>query len=714
MATISTMMQVHDMVSGPMRKMADAMNVTLGVFEQLQAASDQTFDASNFEQARFAIEQVSQELDHQMDLIDKAGQKQDKFNDSIREGGAQADTLTQKLMGAVGAFVGLAAVQKGIGFIQKAMDMSDTVANVDRQLKSVLKNVGATEDAYARLAQTAQSIEGYSLYGGDAMLGAAAELSTYITDTDALEEMMRTTANYAAGMSGGGAVDTKQMVEYASQLGKALGGTFDGLKIKGFELSEAQKEIIENGTDMEKALAISQVIDESWANLAQSMAQTPQGKLIQMQNTFGKMAEAVGRRLYPAVLHLFDTILAHAPIIDEMLMGFSTGIEWIVLILSLLIDAVAAVYTFVADNWSLIAPVVYGIIAALGAYLVILGVMKVAEMIGAGVKIVSMLASYAHAAATGVQASATAAATAAQYGFNTALLACPLVWILLLIIAIIAAIFLVVAVINQVTGSSISAIGIICGSLAVAGAFIGNLFVAVINFVMDIFVVLWNFIAAFANFFGNVFSDPVGAIARLFFDLVDVILSLLQALASAIDTIFGSDLAGSVQGWRDSLGGWVDQTFGKGEEIMAELNAEDLHLGRFEYGNAWDSGYQFGEGVDNAISNFDAGSFFDELMPGTDGYGGYGGAGDIADDIGQTAGNTGAMADALDVTNENLKYLRDLAETEAINRFTTAEIRVKMNNNNTLSSADDVDGVIDRFTEGVQQALETAAEGVHK
>lgn len=87
-----------------------------------------------------------------------------------------------------------------------------------------------------------------------------------------------------------------------------------------------------------------------------------------------------------------------------------------------------------------------------------------------------------------------------------------------------------------------------------------------------------------ANFIGNVFTDPVGSVARLFFDLADTVLGVLQAIASAIDTVFGLNLAGAVQGWRDSLGGWVDKTFGQGTEVMAKLNANDLHLGRFEYG----------------------------------------------------------------------------------------------------------------------------------
>ena len=126
--------------------------------------------------------------------------------------------------------------------------------------------------------------------------------------------------------------------------------------------------------------------------------------------------------------------------------------------------------------------------------------------------------------------------------------------VILIIIALIAVFYAAVEAVNHFAGTSISATGIICGVFAVAGAFIGNLIVTVINFVIDIFCVLWNFIATFANFFANVFNDPVGSIARLFFDLGDCILGILESLASAIDTIFGSNLSGAVSKWRGSLG----------------------------------------------------------------------------------------------------------------------------------------------------------------
>ena len=310
---------------------------------------------------------------------------------------------------------------------------------------------------------------------------------------------------------------------------------------------------------------------------------------------------------------------------------------------------------------------------------------------------------------------ATAAEIATQNGLNAALYACPIVWIIVLIIALIALFYAAVAAVNKFAGTSVSATGIICGAFMVALAFIGNIFVALWNLVVDVFVLIYNLVATVANFIGNVFTDPIGAVCRLFFDLADTVLGILQALASAIDAIFGSNLAGSVQGWRDSLGGWVDETFGKGDEVMAKMNADDMKLGRFEYGAAWDAGYSFGEGIDESIANFDPSSLFDTNVPGAGDYADLSnyGAG-LAGDVGDIAGNTGAIKDSMDITEEDLKYLRDIAEQEAINRFTTAEITIEQTNHNTVSGKMDLDGVVDGLTGAVNEAVDIIAEGVHE
>lgn len=336
---------------------------------------------------------------------------------------------------------------------------------------------------------------------------------------------------------------------------------------------------------------------------------------------------------------------------------------------------------WLANNLEVIAPLVLGFGGAIG--------------------ILILLANWAN-----ICAAATSMWAAAQKKLNAAWETSPLLVIVALIILLIGLIFAVVAAVNKATGSSISAIGIITGALATAAAFIGNLFIMLVNACIDIFAVLWNFIAAFANFFGNVFNDPVGAVARLFFDLVDTVLSLLQTLASAIDTIFGSNLAGAVQGWRDGLSGWVDSTFGKGEEIMAKVNAEDYHLERFVYSGAWDAGYNWGANLQDSIA--DKLNFSTDLS-GID----IPTAADPTSLLSDIADNTDQIADDVELSSDDLELLRDIAERQEINRYTTSEIKIEMINNNTISSEMDIDGVVNLLETKVQEQMAVAAEGVH-
>lgn len=395
--------------------------------------------------------------------------------------------------------------------------------------------------------------------------------------------------------------------------------------------------------------------------------------------------------------------LANNAKVQNTINGLVNGFALVANIAAGAFEAISNIYTFMSDNWSMIGPIIMGVVAALLLYKGAVLAITAVETIAAGVKGVL-------AAAQMMQTGETFAATAAQHGLNAALWACPITRIIVLIIALIALFYAAVGAVNKFAGTSVSATGIICGAFMVALSFVGNILVALWNLVVDVFVLINNLVATVANFIGNVFTDPIGAVCRLFFDLADIVLGVLQALASAIDAVFGSNLAGSVQGWRDSLGGWVDETFGKGEEIIAKMNADDLKLGRFEYGEAWDAGYSFGEGIDESIANFDPSKLFDTNIPDPGSY--SSGIGDCVDDI---AGNTGSIADSMEITEEDLKYLRDIAEQETINRFTTAEVSVNFGGiTNNVSSDMDLDGVVNYISDRVAEELEIVAEGVHE
>lgn len=135
------------------------------------------------------------------------------------------------------------------------------------------------------------------------------------------------------------------------------------------------------------------------------------------------------------------------------------------------------------------------------------------------------------------------------------------------------------------------------------------------------------------------------------------------------------------------------------KEAVGKLDYKD-------YESSFKKGYSVGVGLDEKVSGMFKGFDIDSAYTTT-------GAGTVADNIASAADNTGKIADSVDITNENLKYLKDLAETEVINRFTTAEIKVEQTNHNNINSGLDIDGVVTQLNDGLNEAIELAAEGVH-
>lgn len=722
----SRLQAIQQIESNPMNMGADTANAEL---EQLRsqlnrAVQDQedlnrAMERMDVSAANEAYLRLSDTVSNTERYIRDNTDEQGRFNRAIDEGTQGASDLMNMIKGAVAAY---ASVQT----IGKVMDLSDQLTSTTARINLMNDGLQSTQDLQNMIylsaersrgayQTTADAVSKLGLMAGDAFSSS----EEIIAFTEQLNKQFTIAGTEAAGIDAA-------MLQLTQAMGSGVlrGEEYNSILEQAPNIIQAIADYMEVPKGQLKDMAAEgQITAEIVKNAMFAAADETNAKFESMPKTFNQIWTSFQNNalmaFQPVLQRLND--VANSEAFQTFINGAIEALSMVAGIVVEIFNLIASVGTMIADNWSWLSPIIYGVAAALLVYYGRLMLVRGAELALAAVQGVVAVAKGILAAATMLVTGATWAQTTAQYGLNAAMYACPIVWIIILIIALIALFYAAVAAVNKFAGTSVSATGIICGVFMVAAAFIGNLFVALINFVIDIFVVLWNFIAAFANFFGNVFNDPVGAIARLFFDLVDTVLSLLQSLASAIDTIFGSNLAGAVQGWRDSLGGWVDSTFGQGEEIMAKLNAEDLHLDRFEYSSAWDAGYSFGEGIDESIANFDPSSLFDTNVPGAGDYadlsnygsdlGGLGGIGSGVDDI---AGNTGAIADSMDITEEDLKYLRDIAEQEAVNRFTTAEISVDMSGmQNNISNGMDLDGVISGLTEGVNEAIDSMAEGVH-
>ena len=713
MATIRTAIALYDGVTAPLQAMHKAMNIVLNSFEAMQRASGNSVDVSSIQEAREELARAGAAFDSIEQNIRDAGNQQDRFNRRIRDGTTAADGLWGKLKGIAATVGGLAAAKKIIG-------ISDDLASTRARLNLIVDDGGSVSELEKKIMASAQRSRSAYFDTASAIASLGSNAGAAFANTDEIIAFMEQINKQfvIGGASAQGQAAAMLQLTQAMAAGALRGEELNSILENAPGIARAIESYMGIAEGSIKSYAEQGLITaEVVKNAMFAAADETNAKFESMPKTWAQIWVDMQNK----ALSIFNPILtkinqiANSEQFTKVTDGIINGLAGVASVATVVLDLLISGASLVVDNWSWLSPIILGVATALGVYYGAQLLANGVGLISQGIHIAMAGAKMIQLAATGALTAATAAETAAQYGLNAALYACPLVWIIILIIALVALFYAAVAAVNHFAGTSVSATGLICGAFMAALAFIGNIFIALWNLVVDVFVMIYNLVATVANFIGNVFNDPVAAVARLFFDLADTVLSVLQALASAIDTIFGSNLAGSVQGWRDSLGGWVDSTFGKGEEVMEKLNADDLKLGRFEYGAAFDMGYEFGQGVEDTVGGLFDFSAMDSL--GADALDAYG-LGNTLDGIygntGDTAGNTAAMSEALDIAEEDLAYMRDIAEREAINRFTTAEIRVEQQNTNYISQDTDLDGIMDAWANDFATKLDVSEEGVHE
>lgn len=395
-----------------------------------------------------------------------------------------------------------------------------------------------------------------------------------------------------------------------------------------------------------------------------------------------------------------------------------------------IMDLVGAVAGFTYENWSVISPLIYGAVAALGVYMLALGANNAMQAINGMHKAFTTVQEYknakallAAAAAARIEADETVRSTVAHASFNTKLLASPLTWFILKIVAVITVVSILASGFAKLSEKAQTGFGVILGAVSVLGVFIWNTILGVINGIIQF---LWTkFIQPFViaiEFLINVidggFDSLSGAIGNLFGNFISWLLSFAKVATKVIDAVFGSELTANIENLQNEL-----QSIGKNEDAVT-LNMNPIERGkRISYGETWERMTAVGDSVSEKVAN--SFSIFNTSEPiledyySTEDYQEFNPENyepvseDINNNVSTIADNTASLNDSIDISNENLEYLKDVAERDAINRFTTAQIKVNMNNNNNISNGMDLDGVINYLTAGVTEAMGQAAEGVH-
>ena len=422
-----------------------------------------------------------------------------------------------------------------------------------------------------------------------------------------------------------------------------------------------------------------------------------------MPMTWGQVWQSMQNTALMSFQPVLDRInqIANDPQFQQMVTNITNGFGMVAAELLNIMDLAAAIAGFFTENWSVIEPIVMGIVTALVLYEGVLMAVNIAKGITAAADAVM-------GAAEAFAAGQTFLWTVNQYGLNAALMACPITWIVLLVIALVAAIIAICQWIANATGVASSWFGVMMGGVFVIGAAFKNFGLLVANIALGI----WSALGAVCENIGIAFHNVIANVQAWFYGLLATALEVVAGICEALNKLpfVEFDFSG-ISSAADDYAAKSAEAAGSVQEYTSVSDAFSEGMSTFEYadyGEAFANGAAWGDGVADRVSGmFD----FDTSAYGTDsGYGAMGDTlGDIADSSAQTAANT---SNDVDVTDEQLQYLRDIAETEAINRFTTAEISVSMTNNNNVSSDMDIDGMVSTLSEGVYEAMLAAAEGV--
>lgn len=716
MGTIRAAVALYDGVTSPLQSMHKAMGVVLNTFEAMQQASGRAVDTAAIREAREEWAKAGTAFDAIEENIRQANNEQQKFNNSIRGGSNSAN-------GLLSIIKKVAIAAGGIAGINKVLNISDELASTKARLNLLVDDGGSVEALEQKIMASAQrsrsayfdtasAVAKLGLNAGNAFNGDMDQVIAFMEQVNKQFVIGGATAQEQSNAM----IQLTQAMAAGALRGEELNSILDGAP--GIARAIEKYMGIAEGS-IKTVAQEGKVTAEVVKNAMFAMADETNAKFDSMPKTWAQIWVDMKNQALSMFAPILTKInqLGNSAKFQKVTTGLINGLAAVANVASSALDILIAVASVFVDNWGIIQPLVLGIAAAMllyNGYLIannaITAISNAQKGLAAVQAYKAAVANTTLAATEKAEAMAKASATAAQYGFNAALLACPLTWILLIIIAVIAAIYMIVAAINKLTGSTISATGIICGVVAVAGAFVLNCAIGVLNAIIQ---AIWTiFVAPFLgivewilNVCNGGFNSFGDAVANLIGQIIGWFLNLSKVVTTIIDAIFGTDWTAGLESLQSAVTSW-----GKNENaITLDKNAPTIDY-RATYSGAWDAGYDFGQGIDDKIGGmFDAsgldsmGAF--DLSNTLDGI--YGNTGD-------TAANTAATADALDIAEEDLAYLRDIAEREAINRFTTAEIKVEQHNENHISKDADLDGIMDAWANDFAEKLEVSEEGVHE
>ncbi|CAI3679697.1 putative phage tail tape measure protein [Clostridium neonatale] len=684
MATISSAIEVQDRFSSALNNLYIGIDRAVNRFEALQNVMnrDVNFNVgsnlkADLNSANQAVSNINNNINNTQNNLMQVNatvnkistniinitNNQQKFNDEVKEGANSTDNLLGKVKSLAGAYLGFQGVKA-------LVNTSDQFVQTSARLNMMNDGLQSTAELQEMIYQSAQRSR-----------------ASYTDTANAVAQLGNRAKNAFNS--------NEEVIAFSEQLNKMFtiaGASQQEMSSATLQLTQALGSGVLRGEEFN-------AVFEAAPNVMQAVADymgEPIGKLKDMASEGEITADIVKKAMFAAA----DETNAKFESMPMTWAQVWTTISNAVLMAS---QPILTAINWIANNLDIIGPIVLAIAAAIGVY---------------------AIGTYGAAAATAVWSTV-------QKVINAELWACPVTWIVLAIIALITVIYLAVAAINRWKGTNISATGIVAAIFWSLGAVIWN-----------VIAYTWNKFAAFYEFFINISTDKTYAVKRLFVNLATNVIDACIAMTKGVDG-FATNLANGVidgvnlaiRAWNAfmnilpdsvksflhigvgtekshtaSITGTLQNAKASLQNLLGDKPEDYIEIPKMQMkdiGASAMAGYNWG--ANSKLSNlFNSGvdnTDYQSLLDAAEG---------ASQGAGDTAKNTGAMKDALDITEEDLKYMRDIAEQEVINRFTTAEIKVDMTNYNSVNSDLDIDGIVDTLAIKVEEQMNISAEGVHE
>lgn len=693
MATITTGIQLADNFSAPLMHIVSAVNMTISAMNDMNQSMNAGVNTASLSAARneiaqatVAAEEFNQTMQQASSPINDNIRRQEQFNQSLQNGASESSNLVSAIKRMAGAYLSIQTAGK-------ILEMSDEITQTTSRLNMMNDGLQSTADLYNMVYVAANDARG-SL--GD-MASVVARFGNNAKDAFSSSAEVVQFANLVQKQMTIAGASTQEAANAELQLSQALGSGV----LRGDELNS---------------------IFEQAPNLIQNIADyldVPIGKIRSMAQDGELSADVVKQAVFAATDEInanFESMpmtwgqmwtvfqnnatMAFQPVLQRLndlanTDGFQTfttnAINDLAVVAGVVLDifeGIGSVGTFVSDNWQIIGPIVEGVAAALTVYY--------------GWQLLST--------------SATKAAAAAQWIYNAAMNANPAA---IVAISIGALIVLIGILANKFTGTghiAQSVFGMITGGINVVIQYFKNLGLTV----ADIFIGIWNAGGACATNVEIAFHNAISHVQALWYNMLSTALTVVSGICSALNKLPFVDFDYSgITGAADNYASKAAAAAGNTKDYASVPAAFSKGVKTYDtyqkgwVNDAYTAGAAWGDGVTSKIKNTLSSKATN--IPNANNYPNALASSNAATaaNTADTAKNTAKTANTLSASSEDLKYLRDIADREYVNKFTTAQIKVEMINHNNVNNDIDLDGMAEHLRSKIEEEMNAAAEGEH-